>query len=162
MEIWFPSFDTQHAYSVSYRTDCSSTFFGIIAPQLHPWFLSHTFQIPYWKLVEDTTCMRLDSLQCLVACVWLDSNESWTCGYGVVVFGWLNCFGRNWCHLGCVDLWDDKDLLGSEFPDHLGHGRSNELINFCPEWSHQFIWSTMIWVISDHLSSFGSSQRTHS
>ena len=39
-----------------------------------------------WKLEEDTTCMRLDSLQLLVACVWLDSNESWTCGYGVVVF----------------------------------------------------------------------------
>ena len=27
------------------------------------------FQISDWKLVEDTTCMRLDSLQCLVACV---------------------------------------------------------------------------------------------
>ena len=47
----------------------------------------------------------------------------------------MNCFGRNWCHLGCVDLWDDKDLLGLEFSDHLGHGRSNELMNFCPEWS---------------------------
>ena len=74
----------------------------------------------------------------------------------------MNCFGRNRCHLGWVDLWDDKDLLGSEFPDHLDHGRSNEPMNFCPEWSHQFIWSSMIWEISDHLSSFGSSQRTHS
>ena len=74
----------------------------------------------------------------------------------------MNCFDRNRCHLGWVDLWDDKDLLGSEVPDHLDHGRSNEPMNFCPEWSHQFIWSTMIWVISDHLSSFRSSQRTHS
>ena len=76
---------------------------------------------------------------------------------------WLmNCFDRNRCHLGCVDLWDDKDLLGSEFPDHLDHGRPNEPMNFCPEWSHQFIWSSMIWEIPDHLSSFASSQRTHS
>ena len=76
---------------------------------------------------------------------------------------WLmNCFGRNQCHLGWVDLWDDKDLLGSEVPDHLDHCISNEPMNFCPEWSHQFIWSTMIWVISDHLSSFRSSQRAHS
>ena len=69
----------------------------------------------------------------------------------------MNCFDRNRCHLGCVDLWDDKDLLGSEVPDHLDHGRSNEPMTFCP-----FIWSTMIWVILDHLSSFRSSQRTHS
>ena len=74
----------------------------------------------------------------------------------------MNCFDRNRCHLGYVDFWDDKDLLGSEFRDHLDHGRSNEPMNFCPEWSHQFIWSTMIWVISEHLSSFRSSQRTHS
>ena len=74
----------------------------------------------------------------------------------------MNCFDRNRCHLGCVDLWDDKDLLGSEFPDHLDRGRPNELMNFCPEWSHQFIWSSMIWEIWDHLSSFRSSQRTHS
>ena len=39
------------------------------------------------KLEEDRACMRLDSLQSLVACVWLGSNESWTCGYGVVVRG---------------------------------------------------------------------------
>ena len=69
----------------------------------------------------------------------------------------MNCFDRNRCHLGCVDLWDDKDLLGSEVPDHLDHGRSNEPMTFCP-----FIWSTMIWVILDHLSSFRLSQRTHS
>ena len=35
----------------------------------------------------EETCMKLDSLQYLVFSVWLDSNESWTCGYGVVVFG---------------------------------------------------------------------------
>ena len=35
----------------------------------------------------------------------------------------------------------------------------NEPINFCPEWSHQFILFAMIQVISDHLSSSGSSQR---
>ena len=44
----------------------------------------------------------------------------------------MNCFDRNRCHLGWVDLWDDKDLLGSEFPDHLDHGRPNEPMNFCP------------------------------
>ena len=44
----------------------------------------------------------------------------------------MNCFDRNRCHLGCVDLWDDKDLLGSEFPDHLDHGIPNEPMNFSP------------------------------
>ena len=29
----------------------------------------------------------------------------------------MNCFGRNRCHLGWADLWDDKELLGSEVPD---------------------------------------------
>ena len=74
----------------------------------------------------------------------------------------MNCFSRNRCHLRWAELWDDKELLGSEVPDRSDYGRSNEPMNFCPERSHQFIWSTMIWVISDHLSSFGSSQRTHS
>ena len=36
----------------------------------------HTFQIPDWKLMEDTTCMRLDSLRWLDACVWPDFNEN--------------------------------------------------------------------------------------
>ena len=46
---------------------------------------------------------------------------------------WLmNCFGRNQCHWGWVDLWDDKDLLGSEIPDHLDHGRSIHLIYHDP------------------------------
>ena len=45
-------------------------------PQLHPLYLPHTFQIYDWKLVEDTTCMKLDSLWWLDACVWPDSNES--------------------------------------------------------------------------------------
>ena len=44
----------------------------------------------------------------------------------------MNCFGRNRCHLGWVDLWDDKDLLGSEIPDHLDHGRSIHLIYHDP------------------------------
>ena len=47
----------------------------------------------------------------------------------------MNCFDRNRCHLGCVDLWDDRDLVGSEIPDHLDHGRSNEAMNFCSECS---------------------------
>ena len=38
-------------------------------PPLHPWCLPHTFQISDWKLVEDTTCMKLDSLWWLDACV---------------------------------------------------------------------------------------------
>ena len=71
--------DNQHAYSVSTHADCSST--------LHPLCLPCTFQISDWKLMEDTTCMKLVSLLWLEDWVWLDSNESWTCEYGVVVFG---------------------------------------------------------------------------
>ena len=80
--------DIRYLYSVITHTDCSSSLVVIMDPQLHPWCLPHTFQISDWKLVEDTTCMKLDSLWWLDACVWPDSNESWTCGYGVVVFGW--------------------------------------------------------------------------
>ena len=69
----------------------------------------------------------------------------------------MNCFGRNRCHFGCFTLgWSGS---GSEIRDHADHGRSNELMNFCPEWSHQCIWSTIIQVISDHLSWSGTSQR---
>ena len=57
----------------------------------------------------------------------------------------MNCFGRNRCHLGWADLWDDKELLGSEVPDRLDYGRSNEPMNFCPEWSHQFIYFDLPW-----------------
>ena len=71
--------DNQHTYSVSTHTECSST--------LHPLCLPCTFQISDWKLMEDTTCMKLVSLLWLEDWVWLDSNESWTCVYGVVVFG---------------------------------------------------------------------------
>ena len=42
-EIGLSSFDTQHAYSVSSRTDCSSTLVGISALQLRPCYLPHTF-----------------------------------------------------------------------------------------------------------------------
>ena len=106
-EIW----DTQHIYSVSTHTDCSSTFVVIMDPQLHPWYLSHTFQISDWKLVEDTTCMDLDSLWWLDACVWPDSNESWTCKRCSGVWP-TNCYGRSRCHLGCLPLgWSG---LGSE------------------------------------------------
>ena len=57
--------------------------------------------------------------------------------------------------LGCVPLtWSTS---GSVIRDHLDHGRSNEPMNPCPEWIHQFIWSTMTLVISDHWS--WSSQR---
>ena len=47
----------------------------------------------------------------------------------------------------------------SVFWDNLGHGRSNEPMNPCREWIHQFIWSTMIQVITDHWSWSESSQR---
>ena len=150
-EIW----DTQHIYSVSTHTDCSSTFVVIMDPQLHAWYLSRTFQISDWKLVEDTTCIKLDSLWWLDAWVWPDSNESWTCGRCSGVWP-TNCFGRSRCQLGCLPLgWSG---LGSEIWDHSDYGKSNEAMNFCLEWSHPFIWSTMIQVISDHLSSSGSSQ----
>ena len=54
----------------------------------------------------------------------------------------MNCFGRNRCHCGCVTLGWSRS--GSEIRDHSDHGRSNELINFCPEWSHHCIWSTSL------------------
>ena len=69
----------------------------------------------------------------------------------------MNCFDRNRCHLGWVDLWDDKDLLGSEVPDHLDHGRSNEPMKFCQSgvissfdlpWSE---WSRITYPHSDRL-----------
>ena len=61
------------------------------------------------------------------------------------------------CHLGCVPLiWSGS---GSVIRDHLDHGRQHELMNPCPEWIHQFIWSTMIQVISHHWSWSGPSQR---
>ena len=53
------------------------------------------------------------------------------------------------CHCHC---WS-----GSAIRDHLDHGRSNEPMNPCPEWTHRFIWSTMIRVISDHRFWSGSS-----
>ena len=55
------------------------------------------------------------------------------------------------CH---CDTWS-----GSAIRDHLDHGRSNEPMNPCPEWSHRFIWHTLIWVISDRWSWSGSCQR---
>ena len=62
---------------------------------------------------------------------------------------WLmNCFDRNQCHLGWVDLWDDKDLLGSEVSDHLDHGRPNEPMNFDLPWSE---WSRITYPHSDRL-----------
>ena len=68
----------------------------------------------------------------------------------------MNCFGRNRCHFGCVALgWS-----GSEIQDHSDHGRSNELINFCPEWSHHCIWSS--WQASSPIRpSETSLARTH-
>ena len=56
-------------------------------------------------------------------------------------------------------LWDERGQDQSVIRDHLDHGRSNKPMNPCPEWIHQFIWSTMIRVISDHWSWSGSSQR---
>ena len=60
----------------------------------------------------------------------------------------MNCFDRNRCHLGWVDLWDDKDLLGSEVRDHLDHGRPNEPMNFDLPWSE---WSRITYPHSDRL-----------
>ena len=92
--------DNQHAYSVSTHADCSST--------LHPLCLPCTFQISDWKLMEDTTCMKLVSLLWLEDWVWLDSNESWTCGYGVVVFGRWTVSAETGVTLGAL-LWGDQD-----------------------------------------------------
>ena len=56
-EIWY----TQHTHSLSTHTDCSSTLVVIMDPHLLSWCLLLTFQISDWKLVEDTTCMKLGS-----------------------------------------------------------------------------------------------------
>ena len=56
-------------------------------------------------------------------------------------------------------LWYDLDQDQWSEIIWMIHGRSNELMNPCPEWIHPFIWSTMIWVISDQWSWSRSSQR---
>ena len=161
-EIGFPSFDTQHAYSVSSHTDCSFYTFcdhcSTTASLMPAPYIPDTRLETYGRYnLYEIGLLTVSGCLCLTRFQWKLNLWIWCSGV------WpMNCFDRNRCHLGCVDLWDDKDLLGSEFPDHLDHGRPNEPMNFCPEWSHQFIWSTMIWVISDHLSSFRSSQRAHS
>ena len=58
----------------------------------------------------------------------------------------MNCCGRTGVTLGAL-LWGWSGS-GSEIRDHSDHGRSNELINFCPEWSHHCIWSTSLWASS--------------
>ena len=84
--------------SVLRHTDFFSTLVVIVDLQLHPWCMPHTFQIYDWKLVEDTTCMKLDSLWWLDAWAWPDFNESWTCGRCSGVMWLMNCFGRSRCH----------------------------------------------------------------
>ena len=60
---------------------------------------------PYIPDIWLETCGRydlyemLDSLWWLDACVWPDSNESWTCGRCSGVMWPMNCFGRSRCHL---------------------------------------------------------------
>ena len=51
------------------------------------------------------------------------------------------------------------EMIRVRMSDHSDHVRSNEPMN--PLWTrtHRFIWSTMIWVISDHLSWSKSFQR---
>ena len=58
---------------------------------------------------------------------------------------------------GCIPLGWSRS--GSVICDHSDHGRSNEPMN--PLWTGiwQVIWSTMNWVITDHWSLSGSSQR---
>ena len=131
--------DNQHAYSVSTHADCSST--------LHPLCLPCTFQISDWKLMEDTTCMKLVSLLWLEDWVWLDSSESWTCVYGVVVFGRWTVAAEP------VSLWvryfgGDQDQDRRSEITRIMVDQNNELINFCPEWSHHCIWSTSMWASS--------------
>ena len=141
--------DNQHAYSVSTHTDCSST--------LHPLCLPHTFQISDWKPNGRYYLYEIGFVTVAGgwSMTWFQGKLNlWIWCSGV----WpMNCFGRNRCHFGCFTLgWSGS---GSEIRDHADHGRSNELMNFCPEWSHQCIWSTMIQVISDHLSWSRTSQR---
>ena len=146
--------DKQHSYSVSTHTDCSSTLHPLCLLPYIPDIRLETYGRYY---LYEIGFLTVAGGLCMTRFQWKLNLWIWCSGV------WpMNCFDRNRCHLGWVDLWDDKDLLGSEVPDHLDHGRSNEPMKFCPEWSHQFIWSTMIWVISDHLSSFRSSQRAHS
>ena len=148
--------ETQHAYTGSTHTDLLWSAIHNCIPDACP--IHSRYQTGNrGRYLYDIGFLTVAGCLCMTRFQWKLNLWIWCSGV------WpMNCFGRNRCHLGCVDLWDDKDLLGSEFPDHLDHGRPNELMNFCPEWSHQFIWSSMIWEISDHLSSFGLSQRTHS
>ena len=45
-------------------------------------------------------------------------------------------------HDGCVPLkWSGS---GSVIRDYSDHGRSNEPMNPCPEWIHQFIWAVFL------------------
>ena len=81
--------------------------------------------------MEDTTCMKLVSLLWLEDWVWLDSNESWTCVYGVVVFGRWTVAAEP------VSLWvryfgGDQDQDRRSEITRIMVDQNNELINFCP------------------------------
>ena len=97
---------------------CATQHQGIQVPQLHPWCLPYTFQYEIGFLTV-AGCLCMTRFQWKLN-LWIWCSGVWP----------MNCFDRNRCHLGCVDLWDDKDLLGSEVPEHLDHGRSNEPMNF--------------------------------
>ena len=121
-----------HTQSVLVLTVPLHCLVGITALQLRPWCLPHTF--PDIRL---ETCGRYNLYEigfltvsgylCMTRFQWKLNLWIWCSGV------WpMNCFDRNRCHLGWVDLWDDKDLLGSEIPDHLDHGRSIHLIYHDP------------------------------
>ena len=73
------------------------------------------------------------------------------------IYSWGNSFRLGSGLLGYIPLGWSRS--GSVIQGHSHHGRSNEPKNLCPEWIHWFIWSTMIWGISDHWFWSGSSEK---
>ena len=132
MEIGFPSFDTQHAYSVSSHTDCSCYTFwdhcSTTASLMPAPYIPDTRLETYGRYnLYEIGFLTVSGCLCMTRFQWKLNLWIWCSGV------WpMNCFDRNRCHLGWVDLWDDKDLLGSEIPDHLDHGRSIHLIYHDP------------------------------
>ena len=59
----------------------------------------------------------------------------------------MNCFGRTGVTLGAL-LWGDQDQDQRSEITRIMVDQNNELINFCPEWSHHCIWSTSMWASS--------------
>ena len=132
--------DKQHSYSVSTHTDLFLYTASLMPAPYIPDIRLETYGRYY---LYETGFLTVAGGLCMTRLQWKLNLWIWCSGV------WpMNCFGRNRCHLGWVDVWDDKDLLGSEVPDHLDHGRPNEPMNFDLPWSE---WSRITYPHSDRL-----------